>query len=129
MARRVAEIARLAELDRSLRQLRDLCQQAGTTQRTLQRMFLAYAGVSPTWVLRRYRLLDAAEAVRGGERVAWSEVAASSGTPIRRTSSAISAPPPGGPPLPMPRHRRLRRLGASGRPIGRVSASSLALRP
>jgi AraC-like DNA-binding protein len=78
-ARRVAEVARLAETNRSLRRLSDLCQIADTSQRTLQRMFLRYAGVSPTWVLRRYRLLDAAEAVRGGERVSWAEVAADLG--------------------------------------------------
>jgi AraC-like DNA-binding protein len=35
--------------------------------------------VSPTWVLRRYRLLEAAEAVRGGEPVSWAEVAADLG--------------------------------------------------
>ena len=35
--------------------------------------------MSPTHVLRRYRLLEAAEAVRGGERVVWSEVASDLG--------------------------------------------------
>jgi AraC-like DNA-binding protein len=78
-ARRVAEVARLAETNRSLRRLSELCEIADTSQRTLQRMFLRYAGVSPTWVLRRYRLLEAAEAVRGGERVSWAEVAAGLG--------------------------------------------------
>jgi len=38
-----------------------------------------HAGVSPTWVLRRYRLLDVAEAVRNGERVSWAQVAADLG--------------------------------------------------
>jgi AraC-like DNA-binding protein len=42
-------------------------------------MFLRYAGVSPTWVLRRYRLLDAAEAVREGQPVSWAEIAAGLG--------------------------------------------------
>ncbi|MEP7024267.1 MAG: helix-turn-helix domain-containing protein [Actinomycetota bacterium] len=75
----VAEAARLAEANRDVRTLADLCQLAGTGQRTLQRMFQRYAGVSPTWVLRRYRLLDAAEAVHDGEQVSWAEVAASLG--------------------------------------------------
>ncbi len=35
--------------------------------------------MSPTWVLRRYRLLEAAEAVREGERVVWSDVASALG--------------------------------------------------
>jgi AraC-like DNA-binding protein len=78
-ASQVAEAARLAETSREVRRLADLCQLTGIGQRTLQRMFLQYAGVSPTWVLRRYRLLDAAEAVRGGEPVSWAEVAADLG--------------------------------------------------
>jgi AraC-like DNA-binding protein len=78
-ARQVAEVARLAETDRSVRRLRDLCARAGVTERTLQRLFLQYAGVSPTWVLRRYRLLEVAETVREGSPVAWAQVAADLG--------------------------------------------------
>jgi AraC-like DNA-binding protein len=78
-AGQVADVARLAETSRAVRRLSDLCELAGTGQRTLQRMFLRYAGVSPTWVIRRYRLLEAAEAVRAGEPVAWAEVAADLG--------------------------------------------------
>jgi AraC-like DNA-binding protein len=78
-ARQVAEAARLAEVNREVRRLADLCQLAGLGQRTLQRMFLQYAGVSPTWVIRRYRLLEAAETVREGNPVSWAEVAAELG--------------------------------------------------
>lgn len=78
-AAEVAEVARLAETSRDVRLLSDLCAVAGRGQRTLQRMFLQYAGVSPTWVIRRYRLLEAAEAVREGAPVSWAEVAASLG--------------------------------------------------
>jgi AraC-like DNA-binding protein len=78
-AGQVADAARLAETSREVRRLSDLCELAGIGQRTLQRMFLRYAGVSPTWVIRRYRLLEAAEAVRAGQPVAWAEVAASLG--------------------------------------------------
>jgi AraC-like DNA-binding protein len=74
-ARQVADVAKVAETDRSVRRLADLAQRSGVTPRSLQRMFLRYAGVSPTWVLRRYRLIDAAEAVREGEQVAWAELA------------------------------------------------------
>ncbi len=35
--------------------------------RTLQRMFARYVGASPLWVLRRYRLQDAATAIDAGE--------------------------------------------------------------
>jgi AraC-like DNA-binding protein len=75
----VARVARLAGDRREVRRLADLCELAGTRPRTLQRMFLRYAGVSPTWVIRRYRLLEAAEAVRSGEPVSWAELAATLG--------------------------------------------------
>lgn len=78
-AAEVAGAARLAEEDRGVRRLGDLSGRAGIGPRTLQRMFLQYAGVSPTWVIRRYRLLEAAESVREGKPVSWAEVAASLG--------------------------------------------------
>jgi AraC-like DNA-binding protein len=78
-ARQVAEVAKVAETDRGVRRLSQLCATAGTGQRSLQRLFLQHAGVSPTWVLRRYRLLEAAEAVRSGEPVSWAQVAADLG--------------------------------------------------
>ncbi|HVC38980.1 MAG TPA: AraC family transcriptional regulator [Candidatus Dormibacteraeota bacterium] len=75
-ARAVAEVARLAETDRTVRSLGDLAARAGVSQRGLQRNFLREAGVSPMWVVRRYRLLEAAETVRAGGRVSWADVAA-----------------------------------------------------
>jgi len=78
-ARQVAAVSKLAETDRSIRRLGDLCERAGIGTRRLQRMFTRNAGVSPTWVLRRYRLLDAAEAVRDGTPVVWANVAADLG--------------------------------------------------
>jgi AraC-like DNA-binding protein len=78
-ARQVAGIARLAETHRAVRRLSDLCDVAGMGPRTMQRMFGRYAGVSPAWVIRRYRLLEAAEAVRDGTPVCWADIAASLG--------------------------------------------------
>lgn len=78
-AAQVAAAARLAETSRDVRRLADLAAAAGIAPRTLQRMFLEYAGVSPVWVIRRYRLLEAAEAVRDGQPVSWAEVAAGLG--------------------------------------------------
>ena len=82
---RSPRVARLAEDDREVRRLADLCELTGIGQRTLQRMFLQYAGVSPTWVIRRYRLLEAAEAVRGGSRCRGRRWPPASATPTRRT--------------------------------------------
>jgi AraC-like DNA-binding protein len=78
-ASQVAGVARLAETNRAVRRLVDLCGLAGIRQRTLQRLFGEYAGVSPTWVIRRYRLQEAAEAVREGAPVSWAQVAADLG--------------------------------------------------
>jgi AraC-like DNA-binding protein len=78
-AREVAAVARLAETDREVRRLDDLAARAGIGGRSLQRSFARCAGVSPTWVIRRYRLLEAAEAVRDGARVRWTEVAGALG--------------------------------------------------
>lgn len=78
-AREVAAVAAVAERDRSVRGVAGLAAHAGVTTRTLQRMFASCAGVSPTWVIRRYRLIDAAEVVRDGQQVDWSAVAADLG--------------------------------------------------
>jgi AraC-like DNA-binding protein len=64
----------------------------------VQRWFQQYAGVAPTWVLRRYRLLDAAEAVRDGGLVDWAALAAELGYAdqahlIRDFRAAVGEPP------------------------------------
>lgn len=78
-AREVAAIARHAETDRSMSRAADLAATAGVGVRTLQRLFAEYAGVSPTWVIRRYRLIDAAERVRDGCAPDWAGLAADLG--------------------------------------------------
>lgn len=78
-ARRVSSVARRAEVDRSISRVEQLAAVAGVSPRTLQRLFSAYAGVSPTWVIRRYRLIDAAEIAKEGGRVDWAGVAADLG--------------------------------------------------
>lgn len=73
--REVARVADVAATDRGVRRVETLASLAGVTTRTLQRMFASCAGVSPTWVIRRFRLVDAAELVRLGEQVDWADVA------------------------------------------------------
>lgn len=75
LARDVVAVADSIERDRSIRRVEQLTAAAGVTARTLQRMFASCAGVSPTWVIRRFRLIEAAERVSGGEDVEWAEVA------------------------------------------------------
>jgi AraC-like DNA-binding protein len=79
-AREVAAVARLAETDRSVRRVEDLAALAGVTERTLQRMFAEHAGLTPAWVIRRYRILEAAEQARlHGIEVHWASLAADLG--------------------------------------------------
>jgi AraC-like DNA-binding protein len=47
--------------DRTVTRVAEIADRCGASQRTLQRLFAQYVGVSPKWVIRRYRLLEAAE--------------------------------------------------------------------
>lgn len=53
----------------------DLVNRVGIGKRTLQRLFGEYVGVSPKWVIRRYRLHDAVERFRSGEHPNFAQVA------------------------------------------------------
>lgn len=64
---------------------------AGVDVRTLQRLFRRHVGVTPKWVLARYRLHEAGP--RGWARLQssrWPDSLPSSATPTRRTSRATS---------------------------------------
>lgn len=74
-AREVAAVASAAEHDRTIRTVDQLARLGGITPRTLQRMFVSCAGVSPTWVIRRFRLIEAAERVRDGQLTDWAALA------------------------------------------------------
>jgi AraC-like DNA-binding protein len=83
-ARQVVQVAALAEHDRSVSRVEQLAAAAGTSVRTLQRLFDTHVGVSPSFVIRRWRLIDAAEAARqalegGDEWRGWAAVAAELG--------------------------------------------------
>ena len=47
----------------------------GMSTRTLQRLFRRYVGVSPKWVLKRYRLHEAAERIAEGRDGSWAATA------------------------------------------------------
>lgn len=79
VARQTARLGALIETDRSIRNVAQLARISGVGARTLQRMFREHAGVSPLWMIRRYRLIDAADAARGGAPTSWSELAADLG--------------------------------------------------
>ena len=72
LAGRVA--ARIAD-DRSVTRVEQLVREFGVGLRQLQRLFSEYVGVSPKWVIQRYRLLDAAHRVAEGATVSWADLA------------------------------------------------------
>ncbi|OLT11511.1 hypothetical protein BJF78_04985 [Pseudonocardia sp. CNS-139] len=65
--------------DRSTTRVDDATERFGIPQRTLQRLFQRYVGVSPKWVLRRYRLHEAAAVLAREQHRPWAEVAADLG--------------------------------------------------
>lgn len=52
--------------DSELTQVEQLCRISQINKRTLQRLFSQYVGISPKWVIRLYRLQNAAESIDNG---------------------------------------------------------------
>jgi AraC-like DNA-binding protein len=65
--------------DRTISRVDDVTERFGVNPRTLQRLFQRYVGVSPKWVLRRYRLHEAAAVLAREQHRPWAEVAADLG--------------------------------------------------
>jgi AraC-like DNA-binding protein len=66
---RIAAILRSVENTPGLTQVEALAASAGLGVRSLQQLFSEYVGVSPKWVIRRFRLHEAADRLAGGEEV------------------------------------------------------------
>lgn len=75
----VADLVERVEADRTVTRAAQLADVAGVTSRTLQRTFARYVGVGPKWVVRTYRLHEAAERLAAGEPVDLAELAAELG--------------------------------------------------
>jgi len=68
----VAAINRIVDriiADRAITRVDDLVCQLNLNKRALQRLFSQYVGVSPKWVIKRYRLHEAAEQLADGDAV------------------------------------------------------------
>lgn len=61
--------------DRSITKVEQLAARSGTPVRQLQRLFRRYVGVSPKWVIARYRIHEALERVHAGSTVGWATLA------------------------------------------------------
>jgi AraC-like DNA-binding protein len=69
MVRTLNEVVARIVADRTITRVDDLAAMTGTGVRTLQRLFGEYVGVTPKWVIRRYRLHDAERRLAAGEDV------------------------------------------------------------
>jgi len=67
----VADIAR----DRDLARVEQLVERHALGKRALQRLFSEYVGVSPKWVIARYRLHEAIEQLAAGAPPDWAALA------------------------------------------------------
>jgi AraC-like DNA-binding protein len=65
-AGRIAAILKTVETTPGLTQVEDLAAAAGMGVRSLQQLFSEYVGVSPKWVIRRFRLHEAADRLASG---------------------------------------------------------------
>ena len=78
----VRELTHRLLTDPTVQRVTDVCDN-GLEQRTLQRLFRSYVGVTPRWVLQRGRLHLAAERVidhvETGEGPSWADLAADLG--------------------------------------------------
>ncbi|WP_067469794.1 helix-turn-helix domain-containing protein [Actinomadura macra] len=78
-AARAAEVVERIAASPGLVRVDDLAADVGLTARSLQRLFHEYVGVGPKWVIRRFRLLEAAERAVTGVGLDWSALAAELG--------------------------------------------------
>ncbi|NKE59585.1 AraC family transcriptional regulator [Lentzea sp. PSKA42] len=63
--------------NREIRKVSDFARSEGVSVRTMQRLFADYVGVSPKWVILRYRIHEALE--RAESEVEWARLAADLG--------------------------------------------------
>jgi AraC-like DNA-binding protein len=61
--------------DREIHRVEDVVARTGMTKRSLQRIFREYVGISPKWVICRFRMHEAVEEVHSGERIDFAALA------------------------------------------------------
>ncbi|MGW7409294.1 DUF6597 domain-containing transcriptional factor [Streptomyces sp. NPDC054833] len=84
--------------DRTIRRVTDFARSEGMSVRLLQRLFAAYVGVGPKWVILRYRIHEALEHAETDHTVAWATLAADLGYAdqahlIRDFTATVGVPP------------------------------------
>ncbi|MFI9584848.1 DUF6597 domain-containing transcriptional factor [Streptomyces sp. NPDC052236] len=101
-ALRMTALVERVRTDRSIRRVAEMAAAEGVSARSLQRLFAAYVGVGPKWVILRYRIHEALERAESGEAEAgtldWSALAADLGYSdqahlVRDFTATVGVPP------------------------------------
>ncbi|MEU2839985.1 helix-turn-helix domain-containing protein [Streptomyces sp. NPDC007076] len=97
-ADRAMALVDLVRTDRTVRRVDELARAEGLSSRSLQRLFAAYVGVGPKWVILRYRIHEALERAESEQRVDWAELAAELGYSdqahlVRDFTATVGVPP------------------------------------
>ncbi|WAU79029.1 helix-turn-helix domain-containing protein [Streptomyces sp. Qhu-G9] len=84
--------------DRTIRRVGDLADEQGMTVRAIQRLFSAYVGVGPKWVVLRYRIHEALEHAESTPALDWAALAADLGYAdqahlVRDFTATVGVPP------------------------------------
>ncbi|MFD4943940.1 DUF6597 domain-containing transcriptional factor [Streptomyces sp. NPDC058239] len=97
-AERAMALVDLVRTDRTVRRVDELARIEGLSPRSLQRLFAAYVGVGPKWVILRYRIHEALERAESDPEVDWAALAAELGYSdqahlIRDFTATVGVPP------------------------------------
>ncbi|MEV7344184.1 helix-turn-helix domain-containing protein [Streptomyces sp. NPDC093544] len=84
--------------DRTIRHVGDFAHAQGMTVRSLQRLFAAYVGVGPKWIILRYRIHEALEHAEASHPPDWAALAADLGYAdqahlVRDFTATVGVPP------------------------------------
>jgi AraC-like DNA-binding protein len=75
---RIEEINRIVQCimdEKTILKVDNLIERFSYSKRTLQRLFRQYVGVSPKWIIQRYRLHEGAEQMASGQAENWPALA------------------------------------------------------
>ena len=75
----VNKIIDLTSEDRTIVKVDDIVNKVKINKRSLQRLFSQYVGVTPKWVIKRFRLHDAVDNISKSKKVNWSKLASELG--------------------------------------------------
>ncbi len=78
-AQQAGELVDLILKRTDIRTVLEFARLSGVGERALQRLFHQHVGVSPKWVIRRYRMHELIERINSGVAISWADAAADLG--------------------------------------------------